>query len=470
MSDDVTIETMILSNLIHNEDYARQVIPFIKREYFESSISRIVVDNLLAFYTEYNKPPSQNALLIHIQNNATNPLSVIQEVERSVRSLNIVEDNFTWLLDNTEKFCKDRAVLKSIVDSFEIIEGKNTELSRDAIPAMLQDALRVSFNRSVGHDYFDDVKTRYDFYHKQDDKIPFDIDILNKITRGGLSRKTLNLILAPPKAGKTMLMCHMASAALLKGYNVLYITLEMAEERIAERIDANLLDININELENMDEQIFMGRVQRLNKKTQGRLIIKEYPTTSAHAGHFKALIDELKIKKDFTPDIIIVDYLNICASSRMKQGGSVNSYTYIKSIAEELRGLAIECNVPILSATQVNRQNVSSTDLEMDSISDSHGIVMSVDFMFALIRTEELDGLNQSMIKQIANRYNDINYYKRFIIGRNASKMRFYDVEEKAQTNNISDAGYTDNVVEPMSTFAKAGGKSSSGGFDGFKF
>lgn len=370
MSQDVTIETMILSNLIHNEEYARQVIPFIKRDYFESSISRIIIDNLLTFYSEYNKPPSQNALLIHIQNNSSNPVPVIQEVEQTVKSLNVVEDNISWLMDNTEKFCKDRAILKSIVDSFEIIEGKNNDLSRDAIPSMLQDALRVSFNKSVGHDYFDDVKNRYEFYHKKDDKIPFDIDLLNKITRGGLSKKTLNLILAPPKAGKTMFMCHIASAALLKGYNVLYITMEMAEERIAERIDANLLDIEIGELENLNEELFMGRIQRLNKKTQGRLIIKEYPTTSAHSGHFKSLMDELKIKKDFVADLVIIDYLNICASSRLKQGGSVNSYSYIKSIAEELRGLAIEYNVPIISATQVNRQGSSATDLEMDSVSE----------------------------------------------------------------------------------------------------
>lgn len=370
MSQDVTIETMILSNLIHNEEYARQVIPFIKRDYFESSISRIIIDNLLTFYSEYNKPPSQNALLIHIQNNSSNPVPVIQEVEQTIKSLNVVEDNISWLMDNTEKFCKDRAILKSIVDSFEIIEGKNNDLSRDAIPSMLQDALRVSFNKSVGHDYFDDVKNRYEFYHKKDDKIPFDIDLLNKITRGGLSKKTLNLILAPPKAGKTMFMCHIASAALLKGYNVLYITMEMAEERIAERIDANLLDIEIGELENLNEELFMGRIQRLNKKTQGRLIIKEYPTTSAHSGHFKSLMDELKIKKDFVADLVIIDYLNICASSRLKQGGSVNSYSYIKSIAEELRGLAIEYNVPIISATQVNRQGSSATDLEMDSVSE----------------------------------------------------------------------------------------------------
>jgi replicative DNA helicase len=370
MSQDVTIETMILSNLIHNEDYARQVIPFIKRDYFESSVSRIIVDNLLSFYGEYNKPPSQNALLIHIQNNSSNPAPVVQEVEQTIKSLNVVEDNISWLMDNTEKFCKDRAVLKSIIDSFEIIEGKNNDLSRDAIPSMLQDALRVSFNRSVGHDYFDDVKNRYEFYHKKDDKIPFDIDLLNKITRGGLSKKTLNLILAPPKAGKTMFMCHIASAALLKGYNVLYITMEMAEERIAERIDANLLDVDIGELENLNEELFMGRVQRLNKKTQGRLIIKEYPTTSAHAGHFKALMDELKIKKDFIADIVIVDYLNICASSRLKQGGSVNSYSYIKSIAEELRGLAIEYNLPIISATQTNRNSSNATDIEMDSVSE----------------------------------------------------------------------------------------------------
>lgn len=468
---DYSLEQVILSNLIQSEGFARKAVPFIKPDYFETPVERIISKEILSFYNEYNKPPTQKALAIQISNNRKNlSESTIIEIEQYINNLNFIENNETWLINNTEKFCKDKAVLKAIVDSFDIIEGRNPELTRDAIPSLLQEALRVSFDSSVGHDYIEDFQSRYNFYHKQDDKIPFDIDLLNKITRGGLSRKTLNLILSPPKAGKTMLMCHMASAALLKGYNVLYITLEMAEERIAERIDANLLDVDIAELESLDLEIFNSRMNKLTNKTKGRLMIKEYPTTSGHAGHFKALIEELKIKKNFLPDIIVIDYLNICASSRMKQGGAVNSYTYMKSIAEELRGLAIEYNLPIISAAQVNRQNSQATDLEMDSVSDSHGIIMTVDLLIALIRTEELDGLNQSMIKQIANRYNDINYYKRFMIGRNANKMRFYDVENSAQSD-VADKGYSDDsgpVFDKSSFGGNGRGRSVDTG--GFKF
>ena len=444
-----TIEQNILSNLIHHEDYARKVVPFIKSEYFETQVERIIVNCILSFYETYNKPPTVQSVLIQLKESGKHHDNVQREIESYVKNLDFAEKNTDWLLNSTEKFCKDRAVLKAIIDSFEIIEGKTDNLSRDAIPSMLQDALKVSFDSSVGHDYLQDADSRYEFYHKQEDKIPFDLELMNKITRGGLSKKTLNLILSPPKAGKTMFMCHVAAAALLKGYNVLYITLEMAEERIAERIDANLLDVNINELETLPKDVFSNRVQRLVSKTKGRLFIKEYPTAGAHTGHFKGLIEELKIKKNFNPDIVIVDYLNICSSSRLKQGGSINSYTYVKSIAEELRGLAIEYNLPIISATQVNRSQVDSSDIDMTSISESHGVVMTVDSMFALIRTEELDELNQSMIKQIANRYNDINYYKRFMIGRNPNKMRFFDVDDSAQ-NNVADNGYKDSSGIPI--------------------
>jgi len=467
MQQDKTIEKIIISNLMLNEDYARKVVPFIKSDYFETRHEQLIVGEILSFYNNYNKPPSVAAISIQINSNHPSYSLECNEYLNDFETGTWIESNQNWLLDASEKFCKDRAVLKAIIDSFEIIEGKSTKYSREGIPSILQDALGVSFNSSVGHDYFSDFSKRYEFYNKKEDKIPFDLTLMNKITNGGLSKKTLNLILAPPKCGKTMMMVHVASSTLLKGKNVLFITMEMAEERIAERIDANLMDVDILEIPNLSKDMFESRINKLVNKTTGRLFIKEYPPLSAHSGHFKALLEELKIKKDFVPDLIVVDYLNIVSSSRIRQGSGVNSYTYVKSVSEELRGLASECNVPILSAVQSNRGSVGSTDMDMTDVSDSFAIVMTTDILFAMIRTEELDKMNQVMIQQIANRYMDSNFYKRFLIGRDPSRMKFYDVENSAQSG-LSDTGYGDQV--DSDTFDSGLKRNKSVDLDGFKF
>lgn len=446
------IEKTIIGNLIRNESYCRKVLIFIKPDYFETYHERIIIEKIQKFYDLYNAPPSQSVLLIEIGNHINQDvIDYLNEIEQDLKDVN--ED---WLVDATEKFCKDRAVLKAIVDSFEIIEGKNKNLSKDSIPSLLSEALAISFDSSVGHDYFSDYQNRYEFYHKQDDKLSFDLDLMNKITRGGLSRKTLNLIFAPPKCGKTMLMTHIASATIKAGKNVLFISMEMGEERIAERVDANLLDVDIAKITGLDYDTFKGRIEKIIQKSYGRLMIKEYPPLSAHAGHFKSLIEELKLKKNFIPDLICIDYLNICSSSRLKQGGSVNTYSYVKSVSEELRGLASEYDVPILSANQGNRNSYENTDIDMTDMSDSWGIGMTADLIFAMIRTEELDKMNQVMIKQIANRYNDINYYKRFVIGRDVSKMRFFDLDGTAQVDNLDDSGYNDSSKEDTPVFDKS--------------
>jgi len=368
-------------------------------------------------------------------------------------------------LKNTEDFCKKQAVYNAIIDSFEIIEGKNKVLSEDAIPSMLSEALSVSFDKSVGHDYLEDFEHRYDFYHRVEEKLAFDLEMFNKITKGGLSKKTLNVILAGTGVGKSLFMCHVAASALVQNKNVLYITMEMAEERIAERIDANVLNLSMDELSKVEKDIYESRIGKLIKKTTGKLIIKEYPTAAAHAGHFKSLLEELKLKRDFKPDLIIIDYLNICASSRIKHGSGVNSYTYIKSIAEELRGLGVEYNVPVLSATQTTRGGYDNTDVDLTDTSESFGLPATVDFMFALISTEELENLNQIMVKQLKNRYNDPSYYKRFVIGVDRARMKLYDVEDSAQ-KNISDSGQED---KPMFDKTSFGQRMKSAG-EGFTF
>jgi replicative DNA helicase len=426
--------------LIHNETYSRKVIPFIKLEYFTDHYEKVISQEIINFYEQYNSAITLDILAIQISNRSELRDTQLQDIEKYINELTFKTDNEQWLYDNTEKFCKNRAVINAIIDAYDIVEGKHKDKTEDAIPSLLSDALAVSFDSSVGHDYLEDYQERYDFYHRVEEKIPFDLDIFNKITKGGLSKKTLNIILAGTAVGKSLFMCHVAASSLLQNKNVLYITMEMAEERIAERIDANLLNMNMNEMATVDLPTYNNRINKLIKKTSGKLIVKQYPTSTAHSGHFKALLEELKIKRNFKPDMIIIDYLNICCSSRIKNGAGVNSYTYIKSIAEELRGLAVEYDVPLLSATQTTRGGFGNTDVELTDTSESFGLPATADMMFALIATEELENLNQIMVKQLKNRYADPGYYKRFVIGVDRSRMKLYDVEESAQ-KDISDSG-----------------------------
>ena len=428
-----TIQTTILRNLLTNEDFTRRVVPYLKKEYFEDE-HKVVFDNILAYVSKYNKLPTKEALTIELQE-ANVPSEVFPSAAALISEVTTPEsvDN-EWLLEKTEKWCKDRSVFLAIMQSIEIINGKS-EQTENAIPEILQEALSVNFDQNIGHDYINNSEERFDFYHMEEDRLPFDLDYFNKITKGGLPRKTLNIALAGTGVGKSLFMCHVAASALTQGKNVLYITMEMAEERIAERIDANLMNMPIDQLENMDRKTFSGKIENIAKKTIGKLIVKEYPTGAAHAGHFRALLKELKLKKNFVPDIIFIDYLNICASSRMKgMGGSINSYTYVKSIAEELRGLAVEFDVPLVSATQTTRSGYSNSDVGLEDTSESFGLPATADLMFALISNEELEGLGQIMVKQLKNRYNDPTAFRRFVIGIDRARMKLYDAEETAQT------------------------------------
>jgi replicative DNA helicase len=467
------IEQAILSNLIHNEDYCRKVVPHLKKEYFADRKEALVAGLLLKFFEEYNKPASKEIISIEVGNQKGLTDKEVPEIQQFVSSLDNSEPNQHWLLEQTEKFCKDRAVYNAILGSIKIIEGRDKVHTSDAIPSILSDALSVSFDNHVGHDYLEDADARFDFYHKVEEKIPFDLEMFNKITKGGLSKKTLNIALAGTGVGKSLFMCHVSAACLIQGKNVLYITMEMAEERIAERIDANLLNLSMDELKVVDKDIFQSRLDKISKKTQGKLIVKEYPTASAHAGHFRALLEELKMKREFMPDIIMIDYLNICASQRVKMSGSVNSYTYIKSIAEELRGLAVEYNVPIVSATQTTRSGYTNSDPGLEDTSESFGLPATADFMFALVSNEELEQLNQIIVKQLKNRYNDPGFYKRFVIGIDRAKMKLYDVEISAQAG-LSDAGHSKSNVKDVPMFDKTdfGTRlhSSDDQFNGFKF
>lgn len=429
------LQTTVLQKLVNDEKYCRKVLPFIKTEYFDTA-HKTIYKLVLNFVSKYNKLPTRAALEIEFQNNADvdeelypHAVKVLEAIDQNPN----VEEN--WLLENTEKWCKDRAVYLAIMESIQIIDGKKKDISRDGIPDILQKALGINFDNSVGHDYLGDFEKRYDFYHKVEDRMPFDLEKFNAITKGGVPRKTLNIALAGTGVGKSLFMCHVAAGAMSAGKNVLYITLEMSEERIAERIDANLMNVQIDQLATLPKDMFENKLQKIAKSTIGKLIIKEYPTASAHAGHFRALLNELKLKKDFVPDVIFIDYLNICASSRMKGlSGSVNTYSLIKAIAEELRGLAVEFNVPIFSATQTTRSGFSNTDVELTDTSESFGLPATADLMFALISTEELEKLGQLMVKQLKNRYNDTSTNKRFIVGVDRAKMRLFDVEDKAQT------------------------------------
>jgi len=438
------IEHIILRNIIRNEEYMRKILPFLKEEYFTETCDKTLYRLARDFIDKYNTSPSLEALIISLQNSNTGE-AVFKEAYEAIKDIaSILEDNDDtndkWLLDETEKFCKDKAVYNAILKSISVLEGHDKSFSKDGIPSLLQTALGVCFDNAVGHDYFEDLSSRFDYYNKVEARIPFDLDLFNKITQGGLPNKTLNIALAGTGVGKSLFMCHVAAGALSQGKNVLYITMEMAEERIAERIDSNLLNVEIDQLKNLPKSMFENRVTKIQSKTKGKLIIKEYPTASAHVGHFKSLLSELALKRNFKPDIIFIDYLNICASSRFKPGGSVNSYTYVKAIAEELRGLAVEYNVPIVSATQTTRSGYSNTDVELTDTSESFGLPATADFMFALISTEELEQLGQLMVKQLKNRYNDPTLHKRFMIGVDRSKMKLFDLEPSAQVN-IADSG-----------------------------
>ena len=431
-------------------------------QYFEDHTHQVIISEILNYFTEYNKTITKDILEIEVMGRKDLTQNDAKALPRYIASIEPAQDNVEWLLHETEKFYQKRAVYLAILDSIHIIDGKDTKRSEDAIPSMLQDALAVTFDMQVGHDYLEDSDSRYDFYHTKEEGIPFDLELFNKITGGvGLRRKTLTCVAARTGGGKSIFMCHTAAAALMQGNNVLYISMEMSEERIAERIDANLFNTAIQDLRDLPRDIFNTRVTKVKNKTQGRLIVKEYPTSSAHAGHFRALIEELKAKKGFTPDLICIDYLNICASQRVRNA-MANSYTIMKSIAEELRALGVEYNVPILTATQLNRGGIDSTDVDMTDTSESMGIVHALDMYFALIRTDELDELNQVLVKQLKNRYGDPGHYKRFVIGMDASRMKFYDVEQNAQ-KNISDSGQDKEDDVPMFDKSKFGKRIKEG-------
>ena len=447
-----SIEKTALSNLISNENYARKVIPFIKGDYFDVREERIVFEEILKFVDKYNKIPTKTSLGIEVENRKDLTETDHKKIVELIQTLDASDVDFDWLVDTTEKLCKDKAIYNAIVDGIKIIDGKDEKRNPDAIPEILTEALGVSFDNSVGHDYLGDSDNRFDFYHKIEEKIPFDLEFFNKVTKGGLPPKTLNIALAGTGVGKSLFMCHVASSCLSQGKNVLYITLEMAEERIAERIDANLMNITIDDLHDLPKKMFQDKISRITKKTSGKLIVKEYPTASAHSGHFRGLIKELAIKKSFKPDIVFVDYLNICASSRFKGAQNVNSYMYVKAIAEELRGLAVETNVPFMSATQTTRTGFVSSDIGLEDTSESFGLPATADFMFALISTEELEDLNQICIKQLKNRYNDPTMNKRFVVGVDRAKMKLYDVAQSAQEDMV-DTGQEEEIIDRFANF-----------------
>ena len=453
-------EQKILSNLIFDGDYMRKVIPFIKDNYFDVLSERIIFTEINEYVIKYDDLPTKSVLEIQVQNRNDLSEEVFKECMTCIRDLHEEKTDENWLIDTTEKWCKERAVYLALMESIKIADGKDKTKSRDAIPSVLSEALSVSFDDHVGHDYFNDADSRYDFYHRKEDKIEFDLDMFNKITKGGLPRKTLNIALAGTGVGKSLFMCHQAASCLLQGQNVLYITLEMAEERIAERIDANLFNMDIKTLVDLPKPMYDTKVNKLVNKTRGRLIIKEYPTASAHAGHFKSLLNELSLKKGFSPDIIFIDYLNICSSSRFK-GTIVNSYTFVKAIAEELRGLAVEYDVPIVSATQTTRTGYGSSDVELTDTSESFGLPATADFMFALISTEELEEMNQIMVKQLKNRYNDPTMNKRFVVGIDRAKMKLYNLEDSAQMNIVDSGQEEDDYSDRLDKKFRS--------FDGFK-
>jgi len=465
------LEHSILKNLIYNDEYTRKVLPFLKDEYFADVTEKQVFREVKKFIDKYENLPTHEALVINFTESKTHTESIVSSSIELLTALNNQKSEPTdvkWLTEQTEKFCQDKAIYNAIMESVSIMDDKTSKKSKGEIPQILSDALGVSFDNHVGHDYNDDYESRFDFYHKTEKKIKFDLDYFNKITKGGLPNKTLNIALAGTGVGKSLFMCHVAASCISQGHNVLYITLEMAEERIAERIDSNLLDININDLHVIPKEDYFRKFKSLQNKTNGKLIIKEYPTAAAGSMHFRSLLNELQLKKNFKPEIIFIDYLNICCSSRLKPGSNVNSYTYIKAIAEELRGLAVEFAVPIVSATQTTRSGYTNSDVGLEDTSESFGLPATADFMFALISTEELEQLGQIMVKQLKNRYNDPGMNKKFVVGIDRAKMRLYDVEDKAQ--DLIDSGQVSD--KPISTFGDRERKFNSkfdAKFDGLK-
>lgn len=444
----MAIEDLIFSNLIFNEGYGRKVIPFLVKDYFVNKIDREIFVTIKDYIDRFNTFPNQAALLIELENTHKFSQDEYSLAKEKVNAL--VEQNHDeqWLVNQTEKFCKDRAIFNAISNSIKILDDKSGQQNPNVIPSLLEQALSVSFDTQIGHDFLDDFEKRYEFYHKKEERIPFDIEFLNKISKGGLPRKTLNVALAGTGVGKSLFMCHCAAANLVQGKNVLYVTMEMAEERIAERIDANLMNVALDELTLLPRDAFEKKLQRVKEKTVGKLIIKEYPTSSAGAANFRHLLNELNLKKKFKPDIIYIDYLNICASSRLKQSANVNSYTYVKAIAEEIRGLAVEFNVPIVSATQTNRAGYSSSDVGLENTSESFGLPATVDMMFAMISSEELEDLNQIMFKQLKNRYADPAKFRKFVVGVDKAKMKLYDVEQSAQEDIIDNAQPYEKAID----------------------
>ena len=445
------IETTILSNLVYNEEYTRKVIPFLKEDYFQDGVEKIIFQTIWAYAEKYKSNPTIDALVIDVQDKALNE----EQYKKSVDYLSEIEETPTdldWLTDQTEKWCKDKAIYNAVLNGIQIIDGKVKDQSPDALPGILSEALSVSFDKHVGHDYMEQSGDRYEFYHMKEEKIPFDLDFFNRITKGGLPNKTLNIALAGTGVGKSLFMCHVAASTLMQGKNVLYITLEMAEEKIAERIDANLMNITMDDMHDLPRHMYENRFEKIQKKTSGNLIVKEYPTASAHCGHFRALFNELALKKDFKPDLVFIDYINICASSRFRAGANVNSYTYIKAIAEEMRGLAVEFNLPIMSATQTTRTGFVSTDVGLEDTSESFGLPATADFMFALISSDELNELNQMLVKQLKNRYADPTMNKKFIVGVDRAKMKLYDVSQMAQ-EDLVDTGQEEEVIDRFADF-----------------
>jgi hypothetical protein len=439
----MNLETTILKNLIYNEEYLRKVLPFLKSEYFTNRIEKLIYNEISSFATNYNTSPTTESLGIAIREKNNISAEEVEKCETYIKEIEASKETQTkmeWLIDKSELFCQEKAIYNAVLGSISILDGKDKTHEKGAIPKILSDALAVSFDNSIGHDYLDDSDSRFEFYHRVEQRIPFDLDYFNKITKGGLPKKTLNIALAGTGVGKSLFMCHVAAGCMTQGKNVLYITLEMAEEKIAERIDANLLNVTVDELSELPKDLYDKKVNKVKQMTTGKLIIKEYPTASASSIHFRTLLNELHLKRNFVPDIIFIDYLNICCSARIKAGANVNSYTYVKAIAEELRGLAVEFGVPIVSATQTTRSGFTSSDPGLEDTSESFGLPATADLMFALISSEELEALGQIMVKQLKNRYSDPTLHKRFVLGIDRSKMRLYDVEQQAQ-NGIVDSG-----------------------------
>jgi replicative DNA helicase len=461
------LEQTILKNLIYNEEYLRKVLPFLKSEYFTDRTDKTLYHEIASFTETYNSPPTIEALVLAVKERRNLTDDEVEKCETYLQEIAKTKDEESkvqWLTDKTEQFCQEKAIYNAVLGAISILDGKDKTQDKGAIPKVLSDALAVSFDNSVGHDYLENSEERYEFYHRKEERIPFDLDFFNKITKGGLPTKTLNIALAGTGVGKSLFMCHVAAGCMVQGKNVLYITMEMAEEKIAERIDANLLNVTVDDLVNLPKEMYDKKIAKLREKTVGKLIIKEYPTASASTTHFRTLLNELNLKKSFVPDIIFIDYLNICCSARVKAGANVNSYTYVKAIAEELRGLAVEYGVPIVSATQTTRSGFTSSDPGLEDTSESFGLPATADLMFALISSEELEELGQIMVKQLKNRYSDPTMYKRFTLGIDRAKMRLYDVEQSGQ-DGITDSGQPD---KPLNTFGNRE-KPQKKSFDGFK-